>query len=120
MTEFEPIAKLFEGDVIVLDGRKLKLVDINTITKKGDPDKAERLQLGFREIDTGAMHSLEIQVSTGLKFLKFLVQTGVGIKDVTDKLKKLGAEATCVASDIGKRLDRALEAFKKDRNKEEK
>lgn len=112
MTEFGPIAELFKDDVIVLNGRKLKLVDINTITKKGDPHKAERLQLGLREIDTGAMHGLEIQISTGLKVLKFLVQTGVGFKDVTDKLKKLGAEVTGVASDIGKRLDRALEAFK--------
>ena len=118
MTEFGPIAELFKDDVIVLNGRKLKLVDINTITKKGDPDKAERLQLGLREIDTGAMHGLEIQVSTGLKCLKFLVQTGVGIKDVTDKLKKLGAEVTSVASDIGKRLDRALEAFKQDQKED--
>jgi len=118
MTESTAFAELFKGDVIVLDGRKLKLVDINTIIKKGDPHKVERLQLGLREIDTGAMHSLEIQVSTGLKVLKFLVQTGVGIKDVTDKLKKLGAEVTGVASDIGKRLDRALEAFKQDQEED--
>ena len=117
MTEFEPIAELFKEDVIVLNGRKLKLVDIDKI-KKGDPDKTERLQLGLSEIDTGAMHCLEIQVSTGLKFLKLLVQTGVGIKDVTDKLKKLGAEATGVASDIGRRLDRALEAFKQDQEED--
>ncbi len=118
MTEFEPISELFKDDVIVLNGRKLKLVDIDTIIKKGDPDKAERLQLGLCEIDTGAMHCLEIQVSTGLKFLKLLVQTGVGIKDVTDKLKKLGAEVTGVASDIGRRLDRALEAFTKDQKED--